>query len=431
MIPRKLKLETGQSLVIIALGMVAFVAILALVLDGANAYAAKRQAQNAADAGALAGASYMCKYRDADGGEEEAKTYAVKNGSGDPLAYADLSSGTVVVTATVQRDTFFAGVLGFDLVTPRAVAEAQCRPPIGIGVLPVAWSCRNNVIAGEELPGIDCEQVFGPCDDLSCIYIVMDSNKLTEDVWCDELLDDNGNGVIDPEEYSIISDPPPGSKISVIDCDIDDDGVNELKTGGDRSWLDLDGGGNGANQLKDWLSGGYSTPIDIHTWLPQASGNKVGVYNDNYKLCTSNKDEPGCIVGEDVILPVFDKYCNGTPTIYPLTYEQETRTYCEAGTYDHMDLIDNGSNNYHVISFSTFHVTCLQAGNNKAFNEQGKTTSCPGNLAAATKSLTNPDPQLKIGDPTIEGYFIDEQLSGYSGNGNMVDTGTFVVVLVR
>ncbi len=55
----KLKREDGQSLVIVALGMVAFIAILALVIDGGNAYAAKRQAQNAADAGALAGAQYM------------------------------------------------------------------------------------------------------------------------------------------------------------------------------------------------------------------------------------------------------------------------------------------------------------------------------------------------------------------------------------
>jgi hypothetical protein len=34
--------EFGQSLVIVALGLVAFIAILALVIDGGNAYAAKR-----------------------------------------------------------------------------------------------------------------------------------------------------------------------------------------------------------------------------------------------------------------------------------------------------------------------------------------------------------------------------------------------------
>jgi Flp pilus assembly protein TadG len=98
--------EKGQTLVVFVLGFFAFVALLALVLDGGNAYAAKRQAQNAADAGALAGATYMCKYKDEDGGRNTAEDYAVKNGAVDPpQVYVSLSSGTVEVTATVQRDT--------------------------------------------------------------------------------------------------------------------------------------------------------------------------------------------------------------------------------------------------------------------------------------------------------------------------------------
>ena len=59
---RKHSSEKGQSLVMVALLFMAFAAILALVLDGGNAYAARRQAQNAADAGALAGATYMCEH---------------------------------------------------------------------------------------------------------------------------------------------------------------------------------------------------------------------------------------------------------------------------------------------------------------------------------------------------------------------------------
>ncbi len=47
--------ERGQTLVLVSLAFLAFVAILALVLDGGNAYTAKWQAQKAADAGALAG----------------------------------------------------------------------------------------------------------------------------------------------------------------------------------------------------------------------------------------------------------------------------------------------------------------------------------------------------------------------------------------
>lgn len=451
---RRLWSEKGQSLVIVALGLVAFIAMLALVLDGGNAYAAKRQAQNAADAGALAGASFMCKWKDRVGGEAKARDYAViNNGAFSAIAVGNMNDATMNVTATVQKDTFFAGIIGFPQVSAKAEAIAQCKPPAAMGVLPVAWSCRENVIAGEGLPGIDCAQVFGPCTGLSCIYVVMDSVKVApknnkckvfdennpdcyelKDVVCDQLLDDNGNGIIDPEEYSIISAPPPDSEISVIDCDIDDDGINELKSGGDRSWLDLngnDGSGGGAQELKNWLTGGYAPPIDIHTWLPSSSGGKTSAYLAVIKQCED--DSPDCIVGKDVILPVFDKYCNGTPTIYPLSYAQESRSYCEAGANDHMGLIDNGSRNYHVISFSKLHVTCIQAGKH-AYGEPelelGKNDPCPGYNAAATKSDTNPNPSLDDNDKTIEGYFLSEQITGYAGSGNFVDAGAFVVVLV-
>ena len=57
--------ERGQTLVIIALFMVAVVGMAALVLDGGHAYAQRRRMQNAADAGALAGAREL-----AGGGSE-------------------------------------------------------------------------------------------------------------------------------------------------------------------------------------------------------------------------------------------------------------------------------------------------------------------------------------------------------------------------
>ena len=45
--------EHGQTLVIILLGMSAFIAFLALALDGGYAWSQRRKAQAAADAGAL------------------------------------------------------------------------------------------------------------------------------------------------------------------------------------------------------------------------------------------------------------------------------------------------------------------------------------------------------------------------------------------
>src|SRR3990172_7333160 len=50
----------GQSLVIVTLLLFALMGMLALALDGGNGFFQRRRAQNAADAGALAGARELC-----------------------------------------------------------------------------------------------------------------------------------------------------------------------------------------------------------------------------------------------------------------------------------------------------------------------------------------------------------------------------------
>lgn len=51
--------ERGQVVVLFALSIVAFLAVLALILDGGRVYSERRRAQNAADAAALAGARVL------------------------------------------------------------------------------------------------------------------------------------------------------------------------------------------------------------------------------------------------------------------------------------------------------------------------------------------------------------------------------------
>jgi hypothetical protein len=282
----RLPSEKGQTLVLVVIAFLAFVAILALVLDGGNAYAAKRKAQNSADAGALAGATYMCQHRNeagvVDAAIQKAKDYADLNGA-DKYAQVDanLEAATVVVTAKVTKNTFFAGLIGFDQVSPSAVAEAACRPP-GIGVLPVAWSCRENVV-GE----VECTEDIGPCrseDDpkgMNCTYILMDSVKVSNPnkknghcdpdetdptkpqyCYCDPTITDPSNPQYCGNQEDLECSPQEGTPYTcsptdpnLIDCDLNNDCVDELMTGGARSWLDLNGGGGGANELKDWITG--------------------------------------------------------------------------------------------------------------------------------------------------------------------------------
>ncbi len=167
-------------MVLITAMIFAFFAILALVLDGGILFYMRRNAQNAADAGALAGADYLCKYKDPSNAEVVAENAAFENGVSTVAAAAVWvgPGGTVDVDTAVNYQSFFARVLGFNSVDPPAHAKAGCAPPgEGIGVLPVAWSCRPPN-AGEHSDSDDCALHYmkgSECSlDEDSIYIVVD-----------------------------------------------------------------------------------------------------------------------------------------------------------------------------------------------------------------------------------------------------------------
>lgn len=385
-------------MVLFALLVIAFVAILALAIDGGNFYVMRRTAQNAADAGALAGAQVMCQNLNASDGVNAATDYAInRNGATSAAATADIASMTVVVTATVTQNTVFASLIGIHQLSPRAVAEAKCMPPAaGFGVLPVAWSCREK--AGE-LPGMSCAQQFGPCNTeadpsgLACLYVVMDTVKVVgnTELENDLICDDPSDGTIAP---------------GTIDCDFDNDGMDDLMAGGDRSWLDLNGGGGGAAELKDWVTGGFVGPLYTHTWLSEESGAVASIFRETEWMKDKN-----------VILPVFNKVCSGVPSVPNPLPASESNTQCEKWPTDTVILGGGTTTMYfHVISFAQFHVTCVQS-------KPG--SHCPGHdLAVSIGSIDN-------NDRSIEGYFITDSLYGYGDPDADIDAGSFVVNLVR
>jgi hypothetical protein len=129
------------------------------------------------------------------------------------------------------------------------------------------------------------------------------------------------------------------------------------------------------------------------------------------------------VLGEDLILPVFNKVCPNYPNDF---LDPETLAACNYGPLD--DRTKAGSSmNFHVISFSKFHVTCVQTNKNSAEDENGthNLKECPGHAAAVSVD------SIDDNDKTIEGYFKDDQIYGYGGSGSFVDAGAFVVILVR
>jgi Flp pilus assembly protein TadG len=387
--------QGGQVIVIVALMMAALLAILALTIDGGLTYFQRRLAQNAADAAALAGARAMCV---TGGGDPVAAAldYAARNGIPDPatnVAVSTSQAGTVrsvTVTITLPYDTFFAGVIGIEDTQVGALAEAACYPPCAAGVLPIAWSCTPPDVGNGSIS--DSCNVF-PHDEDGCsyedgdpFYIIADSESIEEDIVCLEPGEDPGES----------SDPD----LFYVDCDIDNDGQNDVEflSGANRSWLNLDGGASGASEMIDWVRGKNVPDVQVHTWFQGTAGVRDSVYQavEDYRL------------NQNVSIPVFDMVAPGLKN-------KELPT----PFHDEDIFVDSGAGDYfHVITYATFHVTCVSTGAND---------HCPAkDDLIATGAIQKPNTK------TIEGCFSQALVEGRGAPGECTtDAGAYVLKLIR
>ncbi len=385
--------EHGQNLVIFAVLLVVMVGLAGLVIDGGFSLSKRREAQNAADAGALAGAAILCQGGTESDSEAMAIDYAV-NKNNAKSAEADAVGETITVTTVIPHETFLMRILGTNVVTTTAIASAGCYVPCNIrGVLPVAWACQppEGPIDEDEMNscGISYTNEDDPTGSPSW-YVIMDSQNLNDDFYC--------------------QDPPnSGLPAGTLDCDLDNDNINDVMAGGNRSWLDLSGGGGGAADLKNWIWNGYPFDVYPHTWF---SG-QTGVENSVFQAV-------GDIIGSIVWLPVFDSFCEGDPVIDcpsevhwglspnpPYVGGRDLITYTGAASQVY----------YHVIQFSAFRVTCVHAPG------VPRTCATPGRDLAIAQNPTWNWNSIK----TIEGYFLEDY--GGSGKCTGTDVGIHTIYL--
>ncbi len=385
--------ERGQSIVIIALLMFVLIGISALVLDGGLGYANRRQAQNAADAAALAGADVLCGGGSEADARAMAKDYVVQNeGLLPDDADIVIYDGDITVTANVTHPTFFAGIFGSEDIVASADATAGCFVPCTAHMMPVAWSCHPP--AGEEMED-QCAIVYGDEDDADPpLYVIMDSDKVGDDILCNDPADET---------------PDP----ALLNCDVNpEDGIIDVLHGGERSWLDLDGGtDNSSVQLVDFINGMDNYTVDFPTWFSSVEGNKVNAY-----------DAAEALVGQIVFVPVFDRLCedHDPRTVNFCPYDAGDIFPGEPGfpTYDPADPdeTDTSDNDTHfrVINISAFRITCIQEPSG-AFTMSGfiKKGTCPGIQEVYDQNediISNGDQQSMY---SIEGYFLKD----YGGSG--------------
>ena len=168
------KNESGQVIIIIAVGMVVLIGLVALAIDGTNAYSERRNAQNAADTASFAAARAKVReepwkaaglaianensYTDTDPGNASSEAnsnveiYQCDDGSKPSYASCDVNEGDedyIVVAITSTIDTYFAPIVGINQITNRvkAVAWANLDPVIqnelGNAMLALMQGCKG------------------------------------------------------------------------------------------------------------------------------------------------------------------------------------------------------------------------------------------------------------------------------------------------
>lgn len=406
-----IKSEKGQSLIFVALLLFVFMALLALVLDGGMAYFHRRNAQNAADAGALAGARVYCETKSVAAGIQAATDYVHENDA-ELVEPPTIAGNTVTVKTQITFNTTFGNLLGRPDITAVALARAGCySPTLGRGVLPTVWACRPPV-EGWPNDSTSCQQeritweqlqiyLNNPSSSPNCrnygsgwvcqeMYIVMDSLSYDEDFNCIE--DDPVNG------YLI--------------CDLDGDGESDWVASGGRSWVDLDGRSSedncyptsteGASELSNWITNGYPCDLRTHTWVPEQTGLSSSIFQNVEDRRQTNPL---------VVLPVFDDFCDdGLPNIAcPSKWHSDVDN-----THEHQPTY------FHIEGFSAFYITCVRDKSNKV---------CPG-IQRAMDLNTQLNNGQKQSIRSIEGYFLTGYVPGLEGRDDYdFDTGVFTIYL--
>lgn len=312
----KLDRQRGQILVTVALMAVAIFAFVALAVDIGQIYGGRRRMQNAADAGALAGAREICfggytAWSDAHiSARAEAHLYAERNGADEVEVSFVPDDYTVHVVAGQTLDTFFAGVIGIRTADVGAEARARCGGTVSAGgIWPLAFK-QSVYTDTEQIPCDEPFMVFSSSDDqgpdLNCAPDYCygeDGNELSED-QC-------GSDQYPDCDYEVCSDNKCNCPAIGIHWDTDDRGWLRFPDAGPNRPDACKANDNcGAEALKCYIQYDHPGPIEEETCLPGNPGTNASVKQAveeriNHVLRVPLWDEEPCTVP--------DGWCPGDP----------------------------------------------------------------------------------------------------------------------
>jgi len=186
-----------------------------------------------------------------------------------------------------------------------------------------------------------------------------------------------------------------------VSIDLDGDGKKDIQLGGDRGWLYLTAD---TSSIGNWVDQGPHPDITLksHIWLSGKSGVATSVY---IKMKSSGFE------GEVVLIPVFNYLCDGDPRIDTscVSEAHASPPWPPFSGEDDFSQIKFGSDNYHIIAFEPFYITCVD-----------KKGDCPGAELAGID-----------GDgPVVEGFFLsDYPVSPDSSQGCDINLGNCTISL--
>ncbi len=461
------KLEQGQIIVIVAISLFALIALAALILDGGALLVNRRAAQNAADAGALAGARVYCKQNVYDAADIEAEVYkyTVENNQADEVQWQRTSEnvgvidglvrGEIEVTAEVRHGAFLAKIFGEDTLTASATAAAGCFSYGASTVLPIAFPC-NVPVRGDTADTIasdDCDYsmiTWEKFEDIAMNICGMPENPIYGTYQPSEGEADCLSNYLNTNyldiSYLVVNDtkycandPAVTEETdpnNIIDCSLFEEGHYNL-TSSERGWLNLSDGNLGTTTLIEWVNGINTPPLETHIWLSFIGGTRGN------PLFTALEGRKFDIVW----IPVYNWICPENPDTY--VYDEGDGCYDRAHTDTGVGVpLNPGESCYtvgadpnrdfaHIVAYAPYFITCVRIGENmnqapdpfehecKAF-ELAFNTNIPENGAVTDSALYD-------ASSSVEGYFIQplylenpEQI-----NPSSADLGVYVPQLTR
>jgi len=155
---RRASAERGQTLVWVAILLVAVVGALGLSVDVGRSVLTQFRAQNAVDAAALAGVTDLPV--DLGGATALAQTYGAANGLSGPVITVSSDEQEITVSAQRTVPTLFMRVLGVQTADVAVIAHARTSAPTCAG-----GSCVPSCLGGCPGPG------GGPTAGCAAVYV--------------------------------------------------------------------------------------------------------------------------------------------------------------------------------------------------------------------------------------------------------------------